>query len=285
MRAYLGLTGGWVLALGLFVVALAPLRLAAENTTLAKAGNSTAATAPVAGQAGVFPDETITVWDQKREYRLVVPATVDLGKPAPLVFAFHGMGEDSKDNMPVATGLNELASAHKFIVVYPGAELWQLPQGWVKAWAMTPGQAAADLAFFDALLARLEGQYKIDRNQVYVTGMSNGAYFANLVGRERPAVVAAVAAHSSELGVIDVEALYTGRKFPVMLIHGVDDPIFPVASARQERDIYAAAGHEVTYVEVPGLGHAWATQVKINDQIWDFFASHPLNAPAKAAGK
>ena len=239
----------------------------------------------VAGGAGIFPDETIQVGGQEREYRLVAPATVDLSKPAPLVFAFHGMGGQSKDNMEDSTGLNELAGEHKFILVYPGASVLQIPAGLVKTWAMTPEQAAGDVAFFDALLKKLEGEYKIDGNRVYVTGMSNGAYFANLVGRERSAVIAAVAAHSSEMGEIDLEALDTGRKFPVMLIHGADDPIFPVVTAREARDLYLATGHEVKYVEVPGLGHAWATKVDINEQIWDFFSSHPLNGAVKASAK
>jgi len=258
----------------------------AADAAAGNAGSNTTVVAAAAGGAGIFPDEKIQAGGQEREYRLVVPATVDLSKPAPLVLAFHGMGGQSKDNMEDSTGLNELASEHKFILVYPGASVLQLPAGLVKTWAMTPEQAAGDLAFFDTLLKKLEGEYKIDANRVYVTGMSNGAYFANLVGRERSAVIAAVAAHSSEMGEMDLEALDTGRKFPVMLIHGADDPIFPVVTAREARDVYLATGHEVKYVEVPGLGHAWATKVNINEQIWDFFSSRPLNGAGKpAAGK
>jgi polyhydroxybutyrate depolymerase len=234
-------------------------------------------------QAGIFPDETIVVDGVTREYRLVVPSTVDLTRPAPLVFAFHGMGDDSKDHMWISTGLNDLAVEHKFILVYPGAITRQIPQGLVKAWALTPEHAAQDLAFFDALLARLEYQYKIDPNAIYLTGMSNGAYFAHLVARERSTIIAAIAPHSSELGVIDLSLIETGRKFPVLLIHGSADPIFPVESARQARDIYTAAGHEVKYVEVPGLGHEWAVHININEQIWTFFSAHPLPPPAKSS--
>jgi hypothetical protein len=31
----------------------------------------------------------------------------------------------------------------------------------------------------------------------------------------------------------------------------------------------------VKYVEVAGLGHAWATNEKIHEQMWDFFEKHP----------
>src|SRR5262245_31336134 len=67
-------------------------------------------------QAGTFPSEKITVGKQTREYRLVVPKTVDLAKPAPLVFAFHGMGIDSKDFMPKYTKLDDLAADKKFLL-------------------------------------------------------------------------------------------------------------------------------------------------------------------------
>ena len=56
-----------------------------------------------------------------REYRLVVPKSIDLDKPAPLVIAFHGMLIDSKDVMPLYTKLNETAAKYQFMLVYPNA--------------------------------------------------------------------------------------------------------------------------------------------------------------------
>src|SRR5438874_2502131 len=77
-------------------------------------------TIPEAKQ-GTFPEESLTVGNQKRVYRLVVPKSVDLTKPAPLVIAFHGMGIDSKDLMPKYTKLDDLAADKKFLLVYPEA--------------------------------------------------------------------------------------------------------------------------------------------------------------------
>jgi polyhydroxybutyrate depolymerase len=233
-------------------------------------------------KAGVFPDETITVGPEVREYRLVVPATVDLTKPAPLVFAFHGMGDDNKDHMPVTTGLNDLAAEHRFILVYPASGPIVTERGTIHGWALTPDRAAADLAFFDALRARLESRYRIDPAAVYLTGMSNGAYFAHLVAREDQDVVAAVAAHSGELGELDLYKLTEGRKFPVLMIHGDADPIFPVDGARHDAALYQATGHEVKLIIVPGLAHAWGPPDAYNEQIWNFFQSHRI-APAAAA--
>jgi len=248
----------------------------------AKDSKTATTSANFSGQAGSFADEKITVNGEEREYRLEVPASVDLTKPAAIVFAFHGMGVDNKDHMALTSGLPELAAAHKFILVFPAASAQQIPQGLVKAWALAPTHIPTDLAFFDALLAKLQKQYRIDPNAIFVTGMSNGAYFAHLLGRERSDKIAAVAGHSGELGQEALGLISTGRKFPVMIIHGDADPVFPVENARKMRDVYQAAGHPVTYLELPNWIHEWYNPV--DEKIWAFFDSHRLGAsPAPAA--
>ena len=220
------------------------------------------------GKHGTFPDEKITVGKETRTFRLVVPKSVDLAKPAPLVVAFHGMLIDSKDVMPKYTKLDELASDKKFVLVYPEAL--------GKAWGLLPEKVKADLDFFDALLAEVRKRNKIDPDRIYVLGMSNGGYFAHLVGKERSKTVAAVMSHSGPLGLQTLAGINAERKFPVMIVHGDKDKLLPVEWARENRDKYQKEKHEVKYVEVAGLGHEWATKEKINEQIWEFFEKHTL---------
>jgi polyhydroxybutyrate depolymerase len=197
----------------------------------------------------------------------VVPKSIDLSKPAPLVVAFHGFLIDSKDAMPLYSKLNDTAARHGFILVYPNAL--------ERSWALTPDKMIKDIAFFDALLARLKGEYKIDADRIYVTGMSNGGYFAHFIGKERSQVIAAVASHSGALGLQTLLGIHAERKFPVMIIHGDKDNIISVNIARENRDKYKREGHEVNYVEVPGLTHWWAGDADINEKMWKFFADHP----------
>jgi polyhydroxybutyrate depolymerase len=170
--------------------------------------------------------------------------------------------------MPVYTKLDDTATKHKFILVYPNAL--------DKSWALAPEKMVKDLAFFDALLKQLNAEYKIDPRRIYLTGMSNGAYFAHFVGKERSKVVAAVAAHSGALGLQSLLGIHADRKFPVMIIHGDKDNIISVDVARENRDKYKKEGHEVNYVEIPGQRHWWAGEAGINDKIWLFFEEHPL---------
>lgn len=216
---------------------------------------------------GELESESLKVGRDTREYRLVVPKSVDLAKPAPLVVAFHGMLIDSKDVMPKYTKLNATAEKHKLLIAYPNAL--------DKSWGLLPEKVEKDLAFFDALLKKVGDDYKVDPARIYVLGMSNGGYFAHLVAKERSKVVAAVASHSGPLGLQTLGGIKAERKFPVLIIHGDKDPILPVDWARDNRDRYTKEGHEVKYIEVAGLSHVWAHKVDVNETIAKFFADHP----------
>ena len=165
---------------------------ARHNAPAAEAAPAPAVDDKPAGRHGTFPDESVTVGKDTRTFRLVVPKSVDLAKPAPLVVAFHGMLIDSKDVMPRYTKLDELAAEKKFVLAFPEAQ--------EKMWGIKPEKVKADLAFFDALLVEVQKRYKIDPDRIYVLGMSNGGYFAHLVGKERSKTVAAVMSHSGPLG-------------------------------------------------------------------------------------
>jgi polyhydroxybutyrate depolymerase len=219
-------------------------------------------------KADNFAAESIKVGSDTREYRLIVPESVDLAKPAPLVIAFHGMLIDNKDVMPKYTKLGEAAEKHKFIIAFPNAV--------GGSWGLDPKKVEADLALFDALVAKLQADYKIDTKRVYALGMSNGGYFAHLVGKERSKQVAAVCAHSGPLGLQTLLGINAERKFPVIIVHGKEDRLFPIGLARENRDKYKREGHDVKLVEIDGLGHFWGVKANVNDTIWEFFAGHPL---------
>jgi len=255
-----------------------PWWLAFALLVLAACANAPSAdTAQPPAAHGEFADESLSVGWNRRAYRLYVPPSVDLTRAAPLVVAFHGMLIDNKDVMPKYTRLNDTAQRHGFIIVYPNAL--------GGSWGLAPDKVIADVAFFDALLARLAARYRIDADRVYVLGMSNGGYFAHLLARERSSIITAAASHSGPLGLQTLGGINAARKFPVMIVHGTADAIFPVAWARENADKYRREGHEVQYVEVPGLGHAWASEANINERIWAFFAAHPRGGASSASDR
>lgn len=227
------------------------------------------------GKVGVFKSEKITVGDDERSFRLVVPKSIDEKTPAPLVFAFHGLG-DSSNLMSWYTQFDRVAEKHKFVLIYPNAQS--------RLWPLSPRMAKRNLDFFDVLYTFATENYNIDQRRVYVIGMSNGGFFSHLLARERPDKIAAIAPHSAGLGLMTRDPKLT-QKYAVFLVHGTDDSIVKVAESRKAHDAYTKWGHDVEYLEVKGLNHFWAHKADVNEKIWTFFAAHPLPVEAKATGE
>jgi polyhydroxybutyrate depolymerase len=213
----------------------------------------------------VFPDEAIAIDGAVRHYRLVVPLRLPK-TPAPIVFAFHGIG-DSAEEMESYSGLDRLAANNGFLLVYPMARnhMWATMQIDPKHLDRNP-----DVRFFDQILKQLGRRFTIDQDAIYVTGMSNGATFAQVVAFARPSV-AAVVAHS---GPKPVELTTAVRPFPVLLLAGAND---------QERDglrsnaaWYRAHGHAAELIIVPGLGHEWSS--RHCGKMWQFLSDHKRTA-------
>lgn len=224
--------------------------------------------APSRSGVEVVGSASLEVGGAQRTYRLALPrSAIAPMERRPVIFAFHGFG-DTKDLMPIYSGLDDLAARHGAIVVYP--------QSRPGAWPLVLDWAKPDLAFFDALVGELDRRHGIDRSRIYVTGMSNGAYFANLLASQRSSVIAAIATHSGGLGGLAVGDVPIARRYPVMIVHGAADAIVKVDEARKARAYYERRGHDVRYVELPGHNHFWARGRGINEQIWAFFAAHPL---------
>ena len=181
---------------------------------------------PVTAKHGEFANEVLKVGGTKREYRLFVPTSVDLARPAPLVVAFHAMLIDSKDVMPTYTRLNQTAQRHGFVIAYPNAI--------GDIWGLLPDRVAADIDFFDALLKHLSVAYRIDSDRCTPRQVERRLL------RPAPAPgaldhIAAAASHSGLLGLQALGGVNAARKFPVLIVHGTLDLNLPVRPGPRER--------------------------------------------------
>lgn len=115
--------------------------------------------------------------------------------PTPVVFAFHGHGGT----------MQRAAIMFDFHHVWPEALVVYLqglntpgrltdPEGKKLGWQNAAGgQGDRDLKLFDAVLASLKTDYKVDERRIYSTGHSNGGGFTYLLWSTRGDVFAAVA--------------------------------------------------------------------------------------------
>lgn len=216
---------------------------------------------PHAPAADIFPDESITVDESIRRYRLVVPHRLPEDR-VPVVFAFHGIG-DSTASMSDYSELDRLATESGFILVYPAARnsMWATMNLDVNNLDTHP-----DFRFFDQLLEYAESRFRIDGNRIFLIGMSNGASFAQLLAHGRPSV-AAVVTHS---GVKPRELGPALRPFPLLLLVGAKDAA--ADAMKSDAAEYRALGHHTEFVSIPDLGHEWST--RHNSAIWEFLSKH-----------
>src|SRR5512142_1009832 len=135
---------------------------------------------------GYSASNTIPVGGVDRTYAMTVPSGTS--GPVPVVFAFHGSGDKGANFRGWFGGGLEGNAGEPTIFVYPDA----LPVGGTGAagWDDAGGR---DTAFFDALLARIEGAACVATARVFVTGFSYGGFMSNTLGCKRAGTVRAIA--------------------------------------------------------------------------------------------
>jgi poly(3-hydroxybutyrate) depolymerase len=157
-----------------------------------------------------------------RTYVLVVPS----GSPAtprPLVFGFHGL-TGTGAGIRGYLGL-EAPADNAAIFVYPDA----LSNGTRTGWDDIGGR---DMAFFDALLAKIQAEACVDTNRIFVTGFSHGGYWSNTLGCKRSAVVRAIAPMSGggPGGTCDEQPV------AAWIAHGTSDGTVSLSQGQASRD-------------------------------------------------
>jgi polyhydroxybutyrate depolymerase len=162
----------------------------------------------------------ISIDDVAREALLYVPMKTD--EPLPVVFAFHGHGGNA---MQASRSFRFQEHWPEALVVYmqglPTPGQLTDPEGKRNGWQRNVGdQNDRDLKFFDALLAQLKKDYKIDDRRIYSTGHSNGGGFTYLLWSARGDQFAAFAPSAAAARYIP-----TLKPKPAMHIAGENDPL------------------------------------------------------------
>jgi polyhydroxybutyrate depolymerase len=231
---------------------------------------------------------TIDVDGTRRAYILDVPDGIQAKQPVPLLFDFHGFGHSAAGVWNVS-GFKALAARDGFIVVYPDGLPVHLLGRDAAGWEIVKTGGNRDLAFTARLLDHLERTYCIDHARVFATGFSNGAFFSYLLACSMADRFAAIAPVSG--GQVS-GACDPGRGVPVLIHHGRQDDLVPIAQARAARDAWVKRdgcrthssngcerygecrdGSEVEYCE-GDFAHRWPPEA--TERIWAFFKAHPM---------
>ncbi|MEJ0090736.1 MAG: prolyl oligopeptidase family serine peptidase [Limisphaerales bacterium] len=168
-----------------------------------------------------FQQMTFTVDGVARTALVYIPPAAKTNS-TPVVFVFHGHGGNSRQaarSFDMNHQWPEAISVYMQGLDTPG----QItdPEGKEPGWQAAVGdQGDRDLKFFDAVLARLKQDYKVDTKRIYCTGHSNGGSFTYLLWLARGDVFAAVAPSSAA-------ARYARqlKPKPALIIGGNEDPL------------------------------------------------------------
>ena len=136
----------------------------------------------------------------------------------------------------------------------PGALALRAPHPAARGFAWYADEPGGMSGFRESL-AHLDAAVP-DAGRVVVGGFSQGGAVAlgwALTRPERVAGAWAVATSARQLGALGID--WPARAaLPVLLCHGTDDPVVPVAKGRALRDLLSGHGLAVTYDEHP-MGH------------------------------
>jgi predicted peptidase len=193
------------------------------------------------------------------DYLLYLPKDYDTKAKVPLVLFLHGAGERGNDIEKVKIhGLPKLIEAGKefpFMVVSPQCPLdvrWE----------------TKDLI---ALLDYIEANYKVDKDKIYVTGLSMGG---NGTWRLVSEIPDRIAAAIPICGWGDPFAVCNMKNVAVWAFHGAKDNVVPIAGTEELVNRLKACGGEVEYKVYPDAWHDSWTVTYDNDKIYDWLLSH-----------
>jgi polyhydroxybutyrate depolymerase len=164
-----------------------------------------------------------SVGDLKREALVHLPASATQTE-SPVVFVFHGHGGTMKNLAEKSFAIHrywpEAICVYPQGVPTPGA--LTDPEGKKSGWQHNAGDHTdRDLKFFDAMLASLKKDYKVDEKRIYSTGHSNGGRFTYLLWAARGDTFAAVAPSGSTAGRLFKDL----KPKPCLHLAGETDPL------------------------------------------------------------
>lgn len=208
----------------------------------------------------VFEKHVFQNGDSELPYRLLKPHEIKKGKKYPLLVFLHGAGERGDDNEAQLKYISDLLLDEKNRKDFPAYVL--IPQCPKDLWWVdfdrgftthtlkenpTPPMAAVI-----ALLDEIENKEAIDKQRIYVSGLSMGGFGTwDLIARfpNRFAAAAPIC------GGADVNTAAKIAHMPIWNFHGADDAVVKVDWSRNMMEALKAVNGNIKYTEYPGVNH------------------------------
>ncbi len=187
------------------------------------------------------------------------------GAPAVAVIWLHGLGADGYDFVPVVRELESLgAPAARYVFPHAPMRPVTINNGFVmRAWYdirtadLAHREDEASIRDSQAAVERLierEITRGVARRRIVLAGFSQGAAIALHTGLRQAQPLAGLVALSGYLPLaerLQAERHPASAAVPVLMAHGRDDPVVPMARAVASRDLLRGLGYAVDWHEYP----------------------------------
>lgn len=212
---------------------------------------------PAAGDQGA---QSVVAGGREVDFLLYLPEGYSwTGKSWPLLLFLHGSGERGTDLEMLKHGgpaaRLERGEELPMIVVSP-----QCPPG--ESWSTQPLMELVD---------HLADEYRVDREQIYITGYSMGAFGVwDLLAQapDRFAAAAPLCGGGNETLAKQM------RGTPIWAFHGEQDEVVRLEQSQTMVDAVNAAGGEARLTVYPNTGHGICHQVFEREPLYEWLLRH-----------
>ena len=204
------------------------------------------------------------------------------GTKWPLMLFLHGLGECGRDDLPRVkihgpANIVDSRPDFPFIVLTPQLEP---PAGYDPNAKYTSEQIVAMVRKawkpeeLIQLIDNATSQLNIDRDRVYVTGLSMGGFGAwRLIATYPDRFAAAVPICA---GGEPEKMAKAASRVPIWAFHGAKDPIVPLELGQKMVDAVKQAGGDVRFTVYPEATHNSWKETYDNPAVYDWLLSHRL---------
>lgn len=164
----------------------------------------------------------------ERSWEIFVPEGVVTETGYPLVFILHGGAGNAKKMIRLTQGrFNELAARNGFIAVYPNGIGKSWNDGARDTLATARKLNIDDVGFFRKMIEKIQSKYSVDKNRIFVCGISNGGFMAQRLAFELSDLLKGIGVVAANLSVVQSQKNFPAHPVPAIFINGTGDPLVP----------------------------------------------------------